>query len=218
MVIGNCEKIPLAVMQGRAHLYEGHALRDIVFPVRVFGAMGVKAVVLTNAAGGIHPDYAAGCLVVVRDHINLQGTNPLLGPNDDRLGPRFLDLTDAYYRPYRDMALEAGKRLGIAIYEGVYAALPGPTYETPAEIRFLRTIGTDLVGMSTVPEVIAARHIGVRVLAISCVTNLAAGLSGHPLSHEEVLATGERVKEQLLALLQAVLPGIARDLAQERAV
>ncbi len=216
MVIGTCDGIPLAVMQGRAHLYEGHGLREIVFPVRVFSAMGVKAVVVTNAAGGIHSDYSAGCLVVLRDHLNLQGTNPLLGPNDDRLGPRFLDLTEAYYRPYRQLALAAGKRLGIAVQEGVYAAMPGPNYETPAEIRFLRTIGADLVGMSTVPEVIAARHVGLRVLAISCVTNMAAGLAGHPLSHEEVLATGERVKGQFLALLQAVLPGIAEDVAEAK--
>ena len=214
LVIGNCDGIPLAVMQGRAHLYEGQALRDIVFPVRVFGAMGVKAIVLTNAAGGIHPDYGAGCLVALRDHINLQGVNPLLGPNDDRLGPRFLDLTEAYCQRYRELAVCAGKRLGIAVHEGVYAALPGPTYETPAEIRFLRTIGADLVGMSTVPEVIAARHLGLRVLAISCVTNMAAGLAGHPLSHEEVLAAGQRVQGQFLALLQAVLPGIAEDVAE----
>jgi purine-nucleoside phosphorylase len=216
MIIGNCDGVPLAVMQGRAHLYEGHPLRDVVFPMRVFGAMGVKAVVLTNAAGGIRPDYSAGCLVTLRDHINLQGVNPLLGPNDDRLGPRFVDLTEAYYRPYRELALRAGQRLGIAVHEGVYAAMSGPTYETPAEICFLRTIGADLVGMSTVPEVITARHIGLKVLAISCVTNMAAGLAGHPLSHEEVLATGERVKEQFMALLQAVLPGVAEDVVDKQ--
>lgn len=214
MVIGNIEGIPLTVMQGRAHLYEGHALRDVVFPIRVFGAMGVKAVVLTNAAGGINADYSAGCLVALRDHINLQGTNPLLGPNDDRLGPRFLDLTEAYYKPYRELALAEGKRLGISVHEGVYAAVTGPMYETPAEIRFLRTVGADMVGMSTVPETIAARHIGLRVLAISCVTNMAAGLAGHPLSHEEVLAAGERVKGQFMSLLSAALPGIAADVAK----
>ncbi len=214
MVVGNVEHIPVAVMQGRTHLYEGHAMRDVVFPIRVFGAMGLKAVVLTNAAGGINAEYSAGCLVALRDHINLQGTNPLLGPNDDRMGPRFLDMTEAYYQPYRELALREGKRLGISVHEGVYAAMSGPTYETPAEIRFLRTIGADLVGMSTVPEVIAARHIGLRVLAISCVTNMAAGLSGHPLSHQEVLAAGERVKGQFMSLLTAVLPGIAADTAQ----
>ncbi len=216
MVIGNVEDIPVAVMQGRAHLYEGHALRDVVFPIRVFGAMGVKALVLTNAAGGINADYSAGCLVALCDHINLQGTNPLLGPNDDRLGPRFLDLTEAYYKPYRELALAEGKRLGVRVHEGVYAAVTGPMYETPAEIRFLRTIGADMVGMSTVPEAIAARHIGLRVLAISCVTNMAAGISGHPLSHEEVLAAGERVKGQFISLLSAVLPGIAADVAKAR--
>ncbi len=213
LVMGTVATVPLAAMQGRAHVYEGHPLRDVVFPMRVFGLMGVKAVILTNAAGGIHADFSQGCLVALRDHINLQGVNPLLGPNDERFGPRFLDLTEAYYRPYRELAVREGKRLGISIFEGVYAALSGPTYETPAEIRFLRTIGADLVGMSTVPEAIVARHMGMRVLAISCVTNMAAGLAGHPLSHEEVLAAGERVKGQFMALLHAVIPGIARDLA-----
>ncbi len=216
MVIGNAESISVAVMQGRAHLYEGHPVRDIVFPIRVFRAMGVKAVVLTNAAGGINADYSAGCLVALRDHINLQGTNPLLGPNDDRMGPRFLDLTETYNKPYRELALAEGKRLGISVHEGVYAAVTGPTYETPAEIRFLRTIGADMVGMSTVPEAIAARHIGLRVLAISCVTNMAAGLAGHPLSHAEVLATGERVKGHFMSLINAVLPRIAADLAKAK--
>ncbi len=212
LVLGKAGDVPLAVMQGRAHFYEGHPLRDIVFPVRVFGRMGVKAVILTNAAGGINTDYRQGCLVALRDHINLQGANPLLGANDERFGPRFLDLTEAYYKPYRDLALGEGKRLGISIFEGVYAALAGPSYETPAEIRFLRTIGADLVGMSTVPEAIVARHMAMRVLAISCVTNMAAGLAGHPLSHAEVLVAGDRVKSQFLALLNAVIPGIIQDL------
>ncbi len=212
LVVGVIGGVPLAAMQGRAHMYEGHPLRDVVFPMRVFGLMGVRTVILTNAAGGINPDYNEGCLVALRDHINLQGANPLLGPNDERFGPRFLDVTEAYHRPYRELALREGKRLGVRIFEGVYAAMSGPTYETPAEIRFLRTIGADLVGMSTVPEVIVARHMGMRVLAISCVTNMAAGLAGHPLSHEEVLAAGERVKGQFIALLNAVIPGLANDL------
>ncbi len=215
MVIGKAGDVPVAVMQGRVHLYEGHELREVVFPMRVFALMGIKAVILTNAAGGINPDYGEGCLVALSDHINLQGVNPLGGANDDRFGPRFLDLTEAYYRPYRDLAVNEGKRLGIRVHEGVYAALPGPSYETPAEIRYLRTIGADLVGMSTVPEVIVARHTGMKILAISCVTNMAAGLAGHPLSHKEVLAAGERVKEQFVSLLGAVLPGIAKNVGTE---
>lgn len=215
MVIGKAGDIPVATMQGRLHFYEGHGLREVVFPMRVFGMMGIKAVILTNAAGGINGDYGEGCLVALRDHINLQGGNPLGGANDDRFGPRFLDMTEAYYEPYRELAVKEGKRLGIRVLEGVYAAVAGPSYETPAEIRYLRTIGADLVGMSTVPEVIVAQHMGIRVLAISCVTNMAAGLAGHPLSHEEVLAAGERVKGQFMSLLGAVLPGMAKDVAGE---
>jgi len=148
---------------------------------------------------------------VIRDHINLQGANPLIGPNDERFGPRFPDMTQAYWRSYREIALAEAKRLGIEAHEGVYAALPGPSYETPAEIRYLRTIGADLVGMSTVPEVIVARHMGIRVLGISCVTNMAAGILDRPLDHSEVLETGERVKGQFIALLRAVIPRIAAD-------
>ena len=170
--------------------------------------MGVKAVVLTNAAGGINPSYGRGALVVIRDHINLQGQNPLVGPNDDRFGPRFPDMTDAYNPKFREFALGEAERLGGDIHEGVYAAMLGPSYETPAEIRYLRTIGADLVGMSTVPEVIVARHMGLEVLAISCVTNMAAGMSGEKINHDEVLETGERVRGKFLALLRAVLPKI----------
>ena len=176
--------------------------------------MGVKAIVLTNAAGGVSPRLKQGCLVVLEDHINLQGTNPLVGPNDERFGPRFPDLTNAYFPAYRRFALEAGERLGVAITSGVYAAMTGPSYESPAEIRFLRTIGADVVGMSTVAEVIAARHQGMRVLAISCVTNLAAGLQAAPITHEEVLATGRRVRAGFSALLAAVIPEIAKDVEQ----
>lgn len=212
LVMGKLGSVPLVVMQGRVHLYEGYSAREVVFPVRVMARLGAKAVVLTNAAGGINTDYKQGCLVVLKDHINLQGTNPLAGANDERLGPRFPDMTHAYFGPYRKLALEQGRRLGIAMHEGVYAAVLGPSYETPAEIRYLRTIGADLVGMSTVAEVIAARHLGLRVLAISCVTNMAAGILDQPLNHEEVLQTGERVKEKFLALLEAVLPQV-EDLA-----
>jgi purine-nucleoside phosphorylase len=208
LVIGMVEGVGIAAMQGRAHLYEGYLAQQVAFPVRVFACMGINAVVLTNAAGGINPNYGRGALVVIRDHINLQGQNPLAGPNEERFGPRFPDMTDAYSPQFRKFVLEEADRLGGYIYEGIYAAMLGPSYETPAEIRYLRTIGADLVGMSTVPEVIAARHMGVEVLAISCVTNMAAGMSGEKINHDEVLETGERVRGKFLALLRAVLPKI----------
>ena len=211
LVIGKAEGIAVAAMQGRVHLYEGYSAREVGFAMRVFGRMGMRSAILTNAAGGINPEFKQGALVVIRDHINLQGANPLTGPNDERFGPRFPDMTQAYWRSYREIALAEAKRLGIEAHEGVYAALPGPSYETPAEIRYLRTIGADLVGMSTVPEVIVARHMGIRVLGISCVTNMAAGILDRPLDHSEVLETGERVKGQFIALLRAVIPRIAAD-------
>lgn len=212
LVIGKVENVAVAAMQGRVHFYEGYSLKDIIFPMRVFGRMGIRAAILTNAAGGINLGFKQGTLIVMRDHINLQGSNPLIGPNDERFGPRFPDMTRAYDKNYRAAALEEARRLGIEVSEGVYAALAGPSYETPAEIRYLRTIGADVVGMSTVPEVIAARHMGMRVLGISCVTNMAAGILDKPLDHREVLATGERVKDNFIALLRAVLPRIAADL------
>jgi purine-nucleoside phosphorylase len=208
LVIGKAENIPVAVMQGRVHLYEGYSAAEVAFPMRVFGRMGIRSVILTNAAGGINPNYQQGALVLIRDHINLQGANPLIGPNDDRFGLRFPDMTHAYDRRYREIAEEEAGKLGMTLHEGVYAALPGPSYETPAEINHLRTIGADLVGMSTVLEVIAARHMQIKVLAISCVTNMAAGILDQPLSHQEVMETGERVKTSFEALLRAVLPRI----------
>jgi purine-nucleoside phosphorylase len=211
LVIGNVGEVSVAAMQGRVHLYEGYSSNEVAFPMRVFGRMGIRAVILTNAAGGINLQYKQGALVVISDHINLQGTNPLVGPNDDRLGPRFPDMTQAYCKPYREITLQAARRLGKTVHEGVYAGLLGPSYETPAEIRYLRTIGADLVGMSTIAEVIAARHMGLKVLAISCVTNMAAGISDEVLNHEDVLATGQRVKGDFVALLRAVLPEIAKD-------
>jgi len=212
LVIGNAGEVAVAAMQGRAHFYEGYSLKDIIFPMRVFARLGIRAAILTNAAGGINLGFKQGALVVMRDHINLQGSNPLIGPNDERFGARFPDMTHAYDKNYRAVALEAARHLSIEIFEGVYAALPGPSYETPAEIRYLRTIGADVVGMSTAPEVIAARHMGIRILGISCVTNMAAGILDKPLDHREVLATGERVKDDFIALLRAVLPRIAVDL------
>ena len=211
LVIGKVGGIAVAAMNGRVHLYEGYSAREVAFAMRVFGRLGIRSVILTNAAGGINLEFKQGALVVIRDHINLQGANPLIGPNDERFGPRFPDMTQAYWRPYREIALAEAKRLGIEAHEGVYAALTGPSYETPAEIRYLRTIGADLVGMSTVPEVIVANHMGIRVLGISCVTNMAAGILDRPLDHSEVLATGERVKGQFVALLRAVLPRIAAE-------
>lgn len=211
MVIGKVGDVEVAAMHGRVHLYEGYSPSEVAFPTRVFGRMGIRALMLTNAAGGINLEYKQGALVVITDHINLQGQNPLAGPNDNRFGPRFPDMTQAYCKAYREITLRAARRLGKSVYEGVYAGLLGPNYETPAEIRYLRTIGADLVGMSTVPEVIVARHMGLKVLAISCVTNMAAGISDEVLSHEDVLATGERVKGDFVGLLRAVLPEIAAD-------
>ena len=209
LVIGSAGGVAVAAMQGRVHLYEGYSAQEITFPIRVFARMGIRAVILTNAAGGINRSYAQGALVLIRDHINLQGANPLVGANDDRFGPRFPDMTHAYARNYREVAREEARKLGITLHEGVYAALLGPSYETPAEIEYLRRIGADLVGMSTVAEVIAARHMGMSVLAISCVTNMAAGILDQPLSHAEVMETGERIRPVFEGLLRAVLPRIA---------
>jgi purine-nucleoside phosphorylase len=213
MVMGNAGAVAVAAMQGRVHLYEGYSAQEVAFPIRVFGRMGVRAVILTNAAGGINLKYQQGALVLIKDHLNLQGQNPLTGPNDDRFGVRFPDMTHAYSRPYGKAAQEEAAKLGIALEDGVYAGLLGPSYETPAEIRYLRTIGADLVGMSTIAEVIAARHMGIKVLAISCVTNMAAGILDQVLSHQEVMETGEKVRGQFEALLRAVLPRISADLA-----
>src|SRR3984957_9494632 len=210
MVIGNAGNVPVAAMQGRVHLYEGYSAQQVTFPVRVFGRMGISAVILTNAAGGINLSYSQGALVLIRDHINLQGENPLVGPNDDRFGVRFPDMTRAYSREYREIAREEAAKLNIPLHEGVYAALLGPSYETPAEIEYLRRIGADLAGMSTVAEVIAARHMEMKVLAISCVTNMAAGILDQPLSHAEVMETGERVKTIFESLLRAVLPRVSQ--------
>lgn len=212
LIVGKSGDIPVAVMQGRVHLYEGYPAAEVAFPTRVFSRMGVRALILTNAAGGINVEYGQGALVVVRDHVNLQGQNPLTGANDERLGPRFPDMSYTYSKRYREIALEEARRLSIPPREGVYAALAGPSYETPAEIHYLRTIGADLVGMSTVPEAIAARHMGMEVLAISCVTNMAAGLLDKPLVHDEVLEVGRRVMGQFIALLRAVLPRIAEEI------
>ena len=215
MVLGNAGNVPVAAMQGRAHLYEGYSAHEVTFPIRVFGRMGIRAVILTNAAGGINLGYSQGALVLIRDHINLQGSNPLVGPNDDRFGVRFPDMSQAYARDYRQIAREEAGKLRIPLHEGVYAGLLGPSYETQAEIEYLRRIGADLVGMSTVAEVIAARHMDIKILAISCVTNMAAGILDQSLSHAEVMETGERVKTIFEALLRAVLPRMAQDVSHD---
>jgi purine-nucleoside phosphorylase len=211
LVLGELAGVPVAVMRGRAHLYEGVAAARVVFGVRVLGRLGIESLVLTNACGAIDPAVATGTLVAVSDHLNLQGTSPLVGPNDETLGPRFPDMSDAYDPAYRALAREAAQRLGIPLGEGVYAAWLGPAFETPAEIRMLRTLGADLVGMSTVPEVLAARHMGIRCLALSCVTNAAAGVLPEPIDHERVLEVGARAAGDLVVLLREVLPALGRS-------
>ena len=207
LIIGELDGIPLAVLAGRAHLYEGYTPAQVTFGVRVLRALGVRSMVFTNAAGGINPSFERGGLVLISDHINLQASNPLVGPNDDSLGPRFPDMSEAYSRKYREMAKSVARELCIFLPEGVYAAMLGPSYETPAEIRYLRAIGADLAGMSTVAEVIVANHMGMKCLGISCVTNLAAGLiAEQKINHEEVLETGAMVRDTLVRFLRALVP------------
>jgi purine-nucleoside phosphorylase len=197
-------------MAGRAHLYEGHSMQAVTHGVRWLHAHGVRGMVFTNAAGGINLNLQRGGLVLISDHINLQGANPLVGPNDDSLGPRFPDMSEAYSREWRETAKRVAAELGVSLGEGVYAGLLGPSYETPAEIRYLRAIGADLVGMSTVPEVIVANHMGMKCLGISCVTNMAAGVvPDTKLTHQEVLEAGEMVRDTLVRLLKALLPRLA---------
>jgi purine-nucleoside phosphorylase len=206
LVFAKLDELEIAVLAGRSHLYEGYSPAQVTMGVRVLYRLGVRSIVFTNAAGAINPAYSPGALVLINDHINLQGSNPLIGPNDDSAGPRFPDMTDAYTSAYRALAHRVASELGIPLSEGVYAAVTGPSYETPAEIRYLRTVGADLVGMSTVPEVIVANHLAMRVLAISCVTNMAAGILPQKIHHEEVLETGRKVRDTLVRFLKAVLP------------
>jgi len=206
LVFGKLDDLDIAVMAGRAHLYEGYTPAQVSLGVRVLHRLGVRSIVFTNAAGGINLSYQQGALVVISDHINLQGSHPLIGPNDDSAGPRFPDMTEAYSAAYRAIAHQVAQQLNIQLQEGVYAALTGPSYETPAEIRYLRTIGADLVGMSTVPEVIVANYLAMRVLAISCVTNMAAGIFPQKINHEEVLETGRQVRDTLIRFLKALIP------------
>ena len=209
LVIGKVSGVPVAVMQGRVHAYEGYSSEEVTFPVRVLGRMGVKTLVLTNAAGGINEGLKQGQLVLIADHINLSGRNPVAGPNDDRFGPRFLDMSEAYSARLRELAHEAARTMDFRLDEGVYLSVLGPSFETPAEIRAFRALGADLVGMSTVQETIVARHMGIHVLGISCVTNMAAGIQKEPLSHEEVMATGRAVEALLAGLLTRLVPTMA---------
>jgi purine-nucleoside phosphorylase len=210
LILGKLGEVPVAAMAGRAHLYEGYSPAQVTYGVRVLGSLGVRSMVFTNAAGGINLELQRGGLVLISDHINLQGVNPLCGPNDDLLGPRFPDMSEAYSRRFREIAKAVAVELCVPIREGVYAAMLGPSYETPAEIRFLRLIGADVVGMSTVLEAIAANHMGMKVLGISCVTNMAAGvLPETKINHEEVLETGAMVRDTLVRFLKGLLPRLA---------
>ena len=208
LVIGNIAGRRIAALAGRAHFYEGHDLATVVFAVRVMGRLGVKQVILTNAAGGINTGFAQGALMIIDDHINLLGSNPLIGRNEERLGVRFPDMSEVYSSRMRRIADEAAAAAGIPLTHGVYVATHGPSYETPAEIRYFRKIGADAVGMSTVPEAIAARHMGLEVLGISCITNMAAGVLPGPLNHEEVMETARRVRGSFIALLEGILARI----------
>ena len=209
LVTGTIGGVHVAALAGRVHLYEGYNARQVVFGVRALARLGVEYLILTNAAGGINPAYQPGQLVLISDHINLTGQNPLTGPNDDSWGPRFPDMSEAYSRRCRKIAREAGSEMNLDLAEGIYAAVAGPSYETPAEIRYLRTIGADLIGMSTVHETIAANHMSMKVLGISCVTNFAAGVTDQKLDHKEVLEAGAKIKDTMVELLRKVVPRLA---------
>lgn len=210
LVIGKVGTVPVLAMQGRVHFYEGYSLEEVTFPVRVFKLLGIKKLLLTNAAGGIDIELSQGALMVISDHLNLMGVNPLRGPNDERFGPRFPDLTEAYSRELQEVAIDEAHTLRIDLRRGIYAALAGPSYETPAEIHMLRALGADAVGMSTVPETIVARQMGIDVLGISCITNMAAGISDAPINHAEVMEIGRRVRETFTKLLRGVIGRLSK--------
>ena len=209
LVIGKAGEVTVAAMQGRFHFYEGYSLEEVTFPIRVLKLLGVRTLVLTNAAGALNTEFAPGSLMVISDHINLLGANPLTGPNDDRFGPRFPDLTLVYAAELQNMVIEEAHAMGTEMRRGIYAALSGPSYETPAEIHMVRTLGADAVGMSTVPEAIVARHMEMQVIGISCITNLAAGVSNRPIDHGQVMAIGDRVRGQFTELLRRVVKRLA---------
>ncbi len=214
LVVGRMGGVTCVAMQGRVHFYEGHSAATVAFPARVLVALGARTLVVTNAAGGVNASFEPGTLMLIRDHLNLLGDNPLRGENDDRLGPRFPDMTTAYPAALRALAREAADELGITLAEGVYVSMPGPTYETPAEVRMLTALGADATGMSTVPEVIVANHMGARVLGISCITNKAAGITGEALSHEEVTETATRIRDTFQGLLRGILARLGDEGAQ----
>lgn len=205
LVIGKVEQVPVVAMQGRVHFYEGYSLEEVTFPIRTFKLLGIKTLILTNAAGGIDVQLNQGALMVISDHLNLMGVNPLRGPNDERFGPRFPDMSEVYSRELQELVVDEARGLGVTVRRGIYAGLAGPSYETPAEIHMLRAFGADAVGMSTVPEAIVARQMGMNVLGISCITNMAAGISEHPINHEEVMETGQRVRETFTQLLRRII-------------
>lgn len=215
LVLGTIDGIPVAVMQGRVHAYEGYSSQEVTFPIRVLGQLGVRTLIVTNAAGGIRQGMKQGELVLICDHINFTGRNPIIGENDERFGARFFDMTETYSKRLRSLAAATAQRSGHSLNEGVYLCVLGPSFETPAEIRAFRTMGADLVGMSTVQEVIAARQMGIEVLGISCVTNLAAGLQAEPLGHEEVIETGRRVAAQFTRLLADIVPAIQKEASRQ---
>jgi purine-nucleoside phosphorylase len=205
LVIGKIDQVPLMAMQGRVHFYEGYSLEQVTFPIRVFKLLGIKTLILTNASGGVNVQFSQGALMIISDHLNLLGDNPLRGPNDTRFGPRFPDMTAVYSPELQEIVIEEAKALNVEVRRGIYAALAGPSYETPAEIHLMRTLGADAVGMSTVPEAIVARHMDLEVLGISCITNMAAGISDEPINHDDVMATGDRVRETFTQLLRKVV-------------
>lgn len=205
LVVGQVDNVPLLAMQGRVHYYEGYSLEEVTFPIRTFKLLGVKTVVLTNASGGINVELTQGALMVITDHLNLMGVNPLRGPNDERFGPRFPDMSEVYSRELQEIVIAEARQMGVEVRRGIYAALSGPNYETPAEIHMLRNFGADAIGMSTVPEAIVARHMDMEVLGISCITNMAAGISDQPINHNEVIETGERVRSTFTQLLRQVI-------------
>jgi len=209
LVIGKTNNVTVAAMQGRFHFYEGYSLEEVTFPIRVLKLLGVRTLILTNAAGSLNTEFTPGSLMVITDHINLLGVNPLVGPNDVRFGPRFPDLTSVYARRLQDLVISEANAIGLDMRRGIYAALSGPSYETPAEIHMVRTLGADAVGMSTVPEAIVARHMNLEVIGISCITNLAAGVSNRPVDHSQVIATGERVRAEFTELLRRVVGRLA---------
>ncbi len=212
LILGHVEKAQVALLQGRLHLYEGHSMNQVVFPTRVLSMLGIEALIVTNAAGGLSKKMSPGDFMTITDHINLMGDNPLKGKNLDQIGPRFPDMTEAYDSKFAEISMKLAKKLKIEMTSGVYIGLQGPTYETPAEVRYLQTIGGHAVGMSTVPEVIAANHFGVRVCGISCITNLAAGISKKKLSHSEVTEVGKQVESQFKVFVTELISHLTENL------